>query len=204
MPAINNPILLDMPDVFYTDRCIIRAPRPRDGRTLHEAVIESQAEIVTWLDWAIDYGPPDEQETLVRRGMARYALREDFWFFICERESGRLLGTTGLHRLNWNVPSAEIGYWLRTSETGKGYMTEAVQAVTDIGFGVCGMERIIIRMDVENHASRAVAARCGYQFEGILRSVTRRKLDDTVRDLRQYSRVRSEWRPSGVLHAGDA
>ncbi|TVR24320.1 MAG: N-acetyltransferase [Anaerolineaceae bacterium] len=204
MPAVDKPILFDMPDVFYTARCIIRAPRAGDGQAMYDAVTESQTEIATWLNWAINYGPPDEQEALVRRGAARYALREDFWLLICERESGRLLGTTGLHRLDWSVPSCEIGYWLRTGETGKGYMTEAVGAVTDIGFGLCAMERIMIRMDVENHASRAVAERCGYQFEGILRAVARRTLDDTVRDHRLYSRVRPEWRPSGILREGDA
>ena len=39
--SVADPVLLDFPDTFESSRLIIRAPRPGDGRRLHEAVAES-------------------------------------------------------------------------------------------------------------------------------------------------------------------
>ena len=36
-----DPLLLDVPDAFETERLIVRCPRPGDGRLVYEALVES-------------------------------------------------------------------------------------------------------------------------------------------------------------------
>jgi len=36
-----QPVLLDFPDVFHTERLTIRAPRPGDGRKVYDATVAS-------------------------------------------------------------------------------------------------------------------------------------------------------------------
>jgi len=55
----------------------IRPLRPGDGAAIFEAVEESRAEIASWLPWVEKTGSIDDQEQAVRRGAARWLLRDD-------------------------------------------------------------------------------------------------------------------------------
>jgi len=101
----------------------------------------------------------------------------------------RVIGGSGLHRIDWSVPRFEIGYWVRTPETRRGYVTETVHALTTFAFDELGAQRVEIRADVRNTRSRAVPERLGYELEGVLR---RDCLDPQgrPRDTAVYSRIR--------------
>jgi ribosomal-protein-serine acetyltransferase len=76
------------------------------------------------------------------------------------------------------VPRFEIGYWCRSSETGKGYVTEVVQALSKVAFEHLGAARVEIRCDDSNLRSAAVAERCGYTLEGVLKNHERNPKGD--------------------------
>lgn len=63
----------------------------------------------------------------------------------------------------------EIGYWCCLPHQGCGYVTEAVRALTRVGFEQMGANRIEIRCDPRNARSRHVAERAGYKLEAELR-----------------------------------
>jgi RimJ/RimL family protein N-acetyltransferase len=67
------------------------------------------------------------------------------------------------------VPRFEIGYWVRASLEGQGYITEAVNGITDFAFNVLGAMRVEIRCDARNTRSAAVAQRAGYVQEARMR-----------------------------------
>jgi RimJ/RimL family protein N-acetyltransferase len=57
----------------------------------------------------------------------------------------------------------EIGYWIRDAAAGRGFATEASRALTAVGFGLEGIERIEIHCATDNAASRRVPEKLGYQ-----------------------------------------
>jgi hypothetical protein len=73
-----------------------------------------------------------------------------------------------LHRIHWEVPAFEIGYWIRTSEAGRGYATEATRRIAEFAFDDLGAERVEIWCDARNERSAAVARRAGFAFEARL------------------------------------
>lgn len=83
----------------------------------------------------------------------------------------------------------EIGYWVRTSCAGQGYITEAVSAIADFAVQELQAARLEIRCDSRNTQSARVAERAGFTLEGILRND---KLDvqGALRDNMIYSKVR--------------
>lgn len=83
---------------------------------------------------------------------------------------------------NWAIPFFEIGYWLRSAAEGKGYMTEAVQLLTDYAFDQLGARRVMLRIDERNQRSIAVAERLPFQREGTLRN-QERAADGTLRNM---------------------
>lgn len=79
------------------------------------------------------------------------------------------IGGGGLHRINWDVPKFEIGYWVRSSYGRQGFITEAVNGITHFAFNTLGARRVEIRCDSLNGRSAAVARRAGYELEAMLR-----------------------------------
>jgi ribosomal-protein-alanine N-acetyltransferase len=71
-------------------------------------------------------------------------------------------------------------------------MTRAVRLLSRWVFDNLPIERIQITVQPENEASRAVAERAGYAFEGILRSYI--EIKDRPRDAAMYSLLRVDRR----------
>ena len=97
--------------------------------------------------------------------------------------------TLGKPEFDWAVPRFEIGYWCRSSRTGQGFVTEAVQALTAMAFDTLGARRVEIFTDDLNQASWRVAERAGFVLEGVHRHM-RIDPDGTLRDMRVYAQVR--------------
>ena len=124
-----NPILLDFPEEVPTDRLILRPPRMGDAAALSDAITASLPRLKPWMPWAMSEPITVPQRAAwCQEAYAKFLLRQDMPLLITDRGTGRILGGSGLHRLDWSVPAMEIGYWIRTGDEGKGYVTEAVQA----------------------------------------------------------------------------
>lgn len=157
-----------VPSSLLTERLLLRVPRGGDGPLIHSAIRESFDTLGEWMPWARRMPTYAESETFVREAAARFRNREDLNFLIFPREHGLLMGAISLHTIDWSVPRFEIGYWLRDSAQGKGYMTESVRALTAMCFERLGAERMEIRCDSRNVRSAAAAQRAGYQLEAVL------------------------------------
>ncbi|WP_280152763.1 GNAT family protein [Piscinibacter sp. XHJ-5] len=168
-----DALLIDVPEQIATQRLVLRCPHPGDGLALNEAVCESIDELRRWMPWAQSAPAVEESEAVCRRMQGLFRLRQDLPMFIFERGEagapGRLLGGTGLHRIRWDVRSFEVGYWCRRGETGRGLVSEAVQAISRMAFDTLSARRVEIRMDERHARSRRVAERCGFTLEGVLR-----------------------------------
>jgi len=88
---------------------------------------------------------------------------------IVRRSDQEVLGGVGLQRLEEGAARGEVGYWLGHEHRGHGYATEAVNVLLATGFDGLGLHRIEARVFPRNLASRAVARRCGFRYEGRLR-----------------------------------
>jgi ribosomal-protein-serine acetyltransferase len=183
-----NPLLLDLPTEISTERLLLRVPRPGDGATVNAAVHESLAELRPWMPWAAGDVPVEESESYCRRCAGTFLTREDFQLLMFERSSGAFAGGCGLHRINWDVPLMEIGYWVRTSMCGRGYATESTRRLLMYAMETLGAARVEIRIDDRNVASQRVAERAGFEFEGVNRSIDRGP-DGQLRDMRIYACV---------------
>ena len=62
---------------------------------------------------------------------------------------------------------AYIGYWIDQRYANRGYVTRAVKVLTQFGFEKLSLHRIEISMRPENEASKKVAEKAGYKFEGV-------------------------------------
>ncbi|CAN5901424.1 GNAT family protein [soil metagenome] len=65
---------------------------------------------------------------------------------------------------------AGLGYWLIPTARGMGYASRAARLLSDWGLATAGLARIEAWVEPDNQASVRVLDRCGFEYEGRLRS----------------------------------
>ena len=188
MGFVLQALLLDIPESIATPRLELRATRAGMGAMVNAAVLESHGLLKPWMPWAQDRQTLEAAEEHCRHAQAQWHAREMLDFCFHRREDGEFVGKGGLHTIDWRVPKFEIGYWMRTSCSGRGYATEAACALAEFARQALGARRVEIGSDAGNAASRRVAEKSGFVLEGVLRQA-RRGVDGSLRDACVYARV---------------
>jgi RimJ/RimL family protein N-acetyltransferase len=130
----------------------------------------------------------EESRDWINQQRASVILRKSITCGLFEIESGRYLGGLGITPKDWEIRSFELGYWLRKSAEGHGYMTEAARLVVDYLFGELQAQRIEILCDERNTHSANVARRLGFVQEGLMRNDFRAP-NGSVRNTLVFSRI---------------
>jgi len=106
----------------------------------------------------------------------------------------RLVGTMEILDVNPEVESATITFTLNQKDTGMGYASSAVRAVSDYLMGTVGAHRIQAYVLPINYRGVLVLERCGFQKEGTIREGFLWP-DKGIVDLTLYSLLPSDRRP---------
>jgi RimJ/RimL family protein N-acetyltransferase len=165
----------------------LRIPTLGDADELAAAVDESRGELMPWMDWCtIDYGLGEARQWIdsVRTGHVEGTGFE----FLVVGDHGGILGACGLNGVNTALRFANLGYWVRSSATGRGVAVAAVGRVADWAFRHTDLERLEIVVAVANVRSHRVAIKAGAAREGVLRR--RLRAHGTSLDAVMYSIVR--------------
>lgn len=184
---LHSPI----PTLIETPRLQLRPFRPGDAAEFHAALIESIGELrryLWFLSWVAEEPTLASAEARCKTAEDKFLLRTELPYLAFETGSGRLVGSIGLYRTDWSLPKSEVGFWIRSSETCKGYASEGVAALTTWALEDLGAKRVELVADEQNLGSRTVAERCGFQLEGVLRNVQEAP-DGSLRNSCIYARL---------------
>jgi RimJ/RimL family protein N-acetyltransferase len=184
----SDPILIDIPERIETERLLLQMPSTDDARAITDAITESLPELQRWMPWAQNGQTLTETEVFLRQSIASFVLRESLTYALTLKQDGQFVGMSSIFNFDWPVMACEIGYWLRTSRSGQGYMTEAVNELTRFAFESLAAQRVEIRCDGTNRRSAAVAERVGFTLEARLRN-HRRNTQGDLADTLIYSRI---------------
>lgn len=181
-----------------SDRLILQRFARRDASTLEDAVRASLAELNQWLPWArMDYTPSDTSG-FIRESMQAWKENRAWDYSIrLSDDPRRHVGSVSMWTVSKLGKIAEIGYWVRSDETGKGICTEAVDLLLNESFRSSGYHKVVLRIAVGNEASDRVAEKLGFTREGILREellIRGNWVDHSLWSLldREYQRLRRD------------
>lgn len=147
-----------------TERLRLRRFRLTDVKEVF--AYASSEENTRFLSWSTH---KSEEDTLrfLRMEEENALLGEQYNWAIVEKESGRLVGSAGLTRLDAARRCAELGYVLHRDVWGRGYATELSSALLRFGFQEAGLERIHAYCSRGNDASRRVLEKLGMRYLGL-------------------------------------
>jgi ribosomal-protein-serine acetyltransferase len=132
----------------------------------HDALIESYPEHRQFLAWATEN--PDIKTTRENMLEAQSNFEQnktELRFIITRKPYSRVVGCIGLIIRDISIPYLEIGYWARTSDSGKGYISRSVRLVEQYAITEFNVKRLEIKMATSNQASRRVAEASGFTHE---------------------------------------
>ena len=132
-------------------------------RDLWAAVDESHQQLERFMPFE---RTPEAALDFMEVAKAHYEAGRELHLAIYRRDTAKLCGAIGLNRFDAFSPRAHVGYWIRTTETGKGFATDALSALVDAAANKLNIERLDAEVAVDNIASERVLRNAGFVYEG--------------------------------------
>ncbi|MEM1185812.1 MAG: GNAT family N-acetyltransferase [Planctomycetota bacterium] len=175
------PLLIDI----VTPRLRLRTYRASDGPEMFKLINENRAHLVPFMPWARSQHQTVEASEAycatqahlaaepkghgVRNGPAARPF-QGVGIVIEERETGDLVGATGLHDVRPETASCETGYWVSADRARRGYCTEAMRywlrhLLSPTERSGLGLKRVRMYCSSENAASIGVCEKLGIRKE---------------------------------------
>ena len=157
-------------------------PNMKKAQELLSVINDNRDYLSTYLEWIDDYTTSEKTLANITKS---YSNDVCSYFITID---GKIAGKIGFVDVDENM--GEVSYWLAKEYTGRGIMTRALNLMSDIGFNKIGLNRIQLTLDVDNICSEAVAKRCGFQLDGILRKYF--LLRGVPRDMKMFSKLKTD------------
>ena len=168
--------------IIETPRLVLRPLKAEDAQAMFDGLFGDPA-VTEFFSWPTHTDISQTEKDLAEC-LNNYA-KPDYYNWAIAYQ-GQLIGEIGVSSQNEKNRNCDLYYRIVQAQWGKGFMTEALQAVIDYLFDKVGFHRIVARHDVLNGASGAVLRKSGMECEGTFRSHRLRK-DGSWGDMKQYS-----------------
>ncbi len=177
--------------LLKSDAVYLRFLRRTDARSCFDAICESRTELepYTFLS-QVTQCLEDEQRFIEENKQAR-KLGRAYLFGIFDSQTKAYIGGVGYLQTSRISRVWEIGYWIRTSRAGCGYATRAIALSLPFVFEKVAAHKVCLRHTSDNDASRRIADKFGFVFEGTQRQEKPR--NGGWVDLRCYSMLETEY-----------
>ncbi len=187
------------PDLFHIDtailssRTVVRRFREDDGAAFYELVSRNHSHLEDHFPYLTEQvNSPEAGETFIRRTIAQWLLQEGFAFGIWRNTEADLIGYVHFRELNWQVPKAELSYFLDHEYTRNGYMTEVMARMVQFAFRQLQLNKLSLQTLVDNYPSQRLARKVGFRREGDLRNEFR-KVSGALFDVMVFGLTREEY-----------
>jgi RimJ/RimL family protein N-acetyltransferase len=170
-----EPGPLPLPEPPLADALVaLRAWRDDDAEPLAVAFRDPEIHRFSWPRTA-PYTLADARRYLTECERDREAGRGLQLAVTAAHAGPALIGGVALYDVDREEDRGWLGYWVAPSARGRGVATHAARLLARWGFAQLGLARIELTCGPDNAASQAVAVRCGFVREGLLRAHMRFK-----------------------------
>ena len=119
------------------------------------------------------------------------AQRISYSFVITASSSQKLIGYIDIKSIDWNIPKAELGYFIDQHYEGRGILTKALSKIITYCFDTLQINKLLVRTHEANIGSRKMVEKNGFRVEGIIRNDYKTTSGNIV-DLVYYGLLKTE------------
>jgi len=168
----------------------IKKIKPEHIQFLFATIFESREKLEAWLPWCHSDYNIGETIGWVNYQQIAWEEKLEYSFGIFECKSNQLVGGCGLNQMNWIYNIGNLGYWMGTKYTGKGFASAATKLCAEFGFTDLKLNRIEIVAAEGNIPSQRVAEKAGATKECLARR--RLLVGDKLHDAFVYSLIKED------------
>ncbi|MBT2606529.1 GNAT family N-acetyltransferase [Bacillus sp. ISL-53] len=139
----------------------------KDAERVFEITNQSREYLREWLAWLNNTTKLEDTKGFINMSLKSFAENKSVNTVIMYK--GQIVGVAGYNQINWSNKTAYIGYWLGEEYQGNGIMTRVAKALTDYAFNELKLDKVEIRVAVENNKSRGIPERLDFVNEGCIR-----------------------------------
>lgn len=180
--------------ILITKRLILRPPRTSDWRDIAEGI--GDIDVSKTLSSApYPYKKKDALYWINKTRQNWHIKKSQSREFVIELKSEKkVIGASGLDKIDWELGSAESGSWISKRYWRQGFITEAKVAINDWAFNKLKFQRLESRAFVTNTASNEMSKKYGYRFVGTLKRATKAKSTGKIHDVNVYELLKEDWK----------
>jgi ribosomal-protein-serine acetyltransferase len=150
-----------------------------------QSIERSRSQIESWLGTFFSPTTENETRTFLQDRCSDWQKGNGCYFAIFQNTD--FIGLGFVNTINLRHRFANLGYWVDSTQTGRGYATKIARGLASFAFEDLVLYRVELVIDVNNIASQKVAEKAGALYEGTLRN--RLQLDEKPCNASMYSLV---------------
>lgn len=174
--------------VVKSERLVLRGPKQKDIEPI--LAIFNDDEVLKYYG-VLPYDSEEKAQKQIDWFRELHDKQTGLRWVITLRGEDTYIGDVGFYDYEARHDRAEIGYILSKKHWGNGIMSEAINAALNYGFNNLMLNRVQALIDPRNNASKRVAEKQGFRYEGTYREYE--KEHGLYIDLDLYSLLRREW-----------
>ena len=165
------PTVAPFPEQLSTPRLTLRRYRTSDAAAIRRLIDSNRDRLLQdFPDIARGFMTIEASQAHLDDRATQWNERRSFCYGIWQHEGGELRGQLTVKNIVWNLPSAELSYFVGAAWARQGVATEAIAAVLSVAFELRAFSRIYVRVIASNTGSLALARKLGFQEEGLHRN----------------------------------
>lgn len=155
-----------------TERLLLRPLNKNDLDDVH--AYQKRKDVVRYLHWEVHDHDESAKHLNKRIAMTELAKDGDGLIYAVELPDpegghGRVIGDMSIFLKSASNAQVEVGWVFHPAVHGRGFATEAAEAVLEVCFRTMGAHRVFAQLDPRNEASARLCERLGMRQEAHLR-----------------------------------
>lgn len=173
--------------MLETEQLLLQPIQEKHHKIIHAEIIKSHTTLSKWLFWVTPLPKIEQTLAFCQDCYKKFLQKENLQLAIFNKKDRSFLGCIGIHDFNYQGEknNFNIGYWIGSDYSGKGYMTEALNALCDHAFTKLGAEKLYITNDSENLPSNQLAKKTGFKLVNTIKNHIKNN-EGTFRDTNVY------------------
>lgn len=136
-------------------------------KAIHELIIRNKDRLMRYFPVSVESCESNSSLDYVTNLVKLWEQKEVYCHIVWKDD--QIIGMTFIKSIDWRIPKCEMAYHIDRDHEGQGYGSAALEATIRFAFEGLEMNKIFVRISPDNHASAAIAHKCGFKKEGTLR-----------------------------------
>jgi RimJ/RimL family protein N-acetyltransferase len=181
------------PEILKTDRLLLRCYRTEDSVGILNLVNGNTDRLIREFAQIASLRTLEDAASFVFEKREQWNARNTFCYGIWRNGQADQMGQIQVKNISWEIPAAELGYFIGEPWQRCGYATETIREVLRVAFRELAFERVFVRILQENRESLSLAQKVGFRSEGLHRRAYRCGLGE-LHDVHYLALIRDDYR----------